>query len=232
MNDLTLLRSPRRPVVFSSALKRPTKREPKPTGRKRRIGILGGSFNPAHEGHLHLSSQALKRLALDQLWWLVSPQNPLKSRDETAAWETRLRAARAVARDPRIRVSELEAQFPDSYTVNSLFRIRRRWPDTHFVWLMGADNLATLHRWYRWRTIMEFVPVAVFDRDPYSYKGVNGVAASAYADDRWPAERSSELAEAAPPAWCLLRLRKHPAASRSIRAERGWLGEHSKEKLP
>ena len=110
--------------------------------RHRRVGVLGGSFNPAHDGHLHISRAALKHLRLDQVWWLVSPQNPLKSKGDMAALDHRLAVARAAARDPRIVVTDLERRLGATRTTLTLRALTRRFPAISFVWLMGADNLA------------------------------------------------------------------------------------------
>lgn len=195
---------------------------PEPPVANLRVGLLGGSFNPAHEGHRAISLEALKRLNLDQIWWLVAPQNPLKSRAETAALADRIARARRVASHPRLIVSDLEARMGTRYTVHTLKRLGDAFPHHRFVWLMGADNLVSLHRWYRWKDITTAVPIAVFDREPYVYGALAGRAASLLASSRWPSHRIAALAEARPPAWCLLRLRTHPAASSSIRAAGEW----------
>ena len=134
----------------------------------RRIGILGGSFNPAHDGHRHISLEALKRLRLDEVWWLVSPQNPLKPQEGMAPFEDRIEKAKSVADHPRIRVTDIEKGFATTYTAETLARLCRRFPNQRFVWLMGADNLSQISRWNRWTRIFHTVPVAVFDRPSYS----------------------------------------------------------------
>ena len=138
--------------------------------KNRTIGLLGGSFNPAHGGHLHISLHALKNLGLDEVWWLVSPRNPLKSEGDLAAYEKRLASARAVAAThPRIRVLDLEARYKLRYSYETVAFLQRRYPGAHFVWMMGADNLAQFHRWRRWRQILASIPIVVFDRAPYSH---------------------------------------------------------------
>jgi nicotinate-nucleotide adenylyltransferase len=129
-----------------------------------RIGLLGGSFNPAHEGHLHVSLQALKQLRLDYVWWLVSPGNPLKSVAEQADMLTRLGTAFEVGHHPRIRVSDIESRMGTRYTVDTLAALKRRFPQVRFVWLMGSDNLAQFARWRRWRDIASMVPIVVVRR--------------------------------------------------------------------
>jgi nicotinate-nucleotide adenylyltransferase len=181
-----------------------------------RIGLLGGSFNPAHEGHLAISREALKRLRLDRVWWLVSPQNPLKPTDQSADLEQRLAAARAVADLPRVVVTDLERRIGTRYTVDTLGWLTRRWR-ARFVWLIGADNLAQLPRWRRWQRLVRMVPIAVFDREPYSYLALAGRMASAYAGARLVERRAPVLAECPPPAWVYLRLRRHQASSTALR---------------
>ena len=155
----------RRPVV---RINRPiTSAEVPRRAPRLRIGLLGGSFNPAHQGHLAISLQALKRLHLDRVWWLVSPQNPLKPADETADLEKRLAGARAMDNHPRLGVSDLEREIGTRYTVDTLGWLTRRGRH-RFVWLIGADNLLQLPHWRRWRRLVRMVPIAVFDREPYS----------------------------------------------------------------
>ncbi len=142
----------------------------------RRIGLLGGSFNPAHSGHRHISVEAMKRLGLTEVWWLVSPQNPLKDPAALADYETRLALAIQVARHPRIKISDAERKTGTRFTVDILRDLRRRHPGTQFVWLMGADNLLTFHRWKDWRRIAREIPIAVFDRKPYTHQAVRSRA--------------------------------------------------------
>jgi nicotinate-nucleotide adenylyltransferase len=129
-----------------------------------RIGLLGGSFNPAHAGHLHVSRQALKQLRLDRIWWLVSPQNPLKPEKGMASFAARVAGARAVARDPRIAVTPLEAELDTRYTIDTVAALQRRMPQLRFVWLMGGDNLVQLPRWKKWDALVRRVPIAVVPR--------------------------------------------------------------------
>ena len=218
----------RRPVV-RQRLAPPPSGAPEVAPRPLRVGLLGGSFNPAHGGHRRISLEALKRLELDQVWWLVAPQNPLKPKGDTAPLAKRLARAEAVAAHPRIRVTDLEARLGTRYTVDTVARVRARFADARFVWLMGADNLATLHRWRRWRQLVHMLPIAIFDRDPYSYTALASVAAHRFERGRWTADDVSGLVTAAPPAWSLLRLRTHPAASSAIRAEGRWRPERMTE---
>ncbi len=187
-----------------------------PAGRKLRVGILGGSFNPAHDGHRYLSVEALRRLGLDRIWWLVAPQNPLKPTAGMRPLAERLARAREIARHPRIEVTALEARLGTRYTADTLRRLRAR-RDLEPVFLLGADNLAQLPRWRRWTDIMERSPIAVFERHPYSYAALAGEAATRFAGARLSEGRARELASLDPPAWLFLRLRPHPASSTMIR---------------
>lgn len=138
--------------------------------KHRTIGLLGGSFNPAHEGHLHITLHALHKLHFNEVWWLVSPRNPLKSEKSLAAYGHRLASAKAMAAaHPHIRVLDIEKQAGTCYSYQTLAFLKSRFPAAHFVWMMGADNLAQFHRWKRWQWILDNVPVAVFDRAPYSH---------------------------------------------------------------
>ncbi len=221
----TGVRRLRRPVAAHVA-EAPTPASAGP--RARRIGILGGSFNPAHEGHRRISIEALRRLDLDRVWWLVAPQNPLKLRRDTAPLEERMARARAIARHPRIIVTDIEARLGTRYTAATLPRLVARFADVRFVWLMGADNLATLDRWHRWNDIMHALPIAVFAREPYVYEALAGRAARRYEGARWTGDLDL-LVCAAPPAWGFLRLRTHPAASSAIRAAGDWSAARQQE---
>lgn len=193
---------------------------PAQAGGGLRVGLLGGSFNPAHDGHRYVSLNALRELNLDQVWWLVSPQNPLKPVAGMAPLATRLAQARRVADHPRIVVSDMEARLGTRYTVDTLARLRRLHPH-RFVWLLGADNLVQLPRWRRWREIVAAVPVAVFERAPYSYAAMAGKAARCFAGARVGEDGLHGLAAMPPPAWAFIRLRAHPASSTAIRAGAG-----------
>jgi nicotinate-nucleotide adenylyltransferase len=194
-----------------------------------RIGLLGGSFNPAHAGHLAISLEALKRLELDRVLWLVSPQNPLKPKDDTADLEQRLAAAGVVADHPRVVVTDLERRIGTRYTVDTLDWLTRR-SRSRFVWLIGADNMAQLPRWRRWRRLVRTVPIAVFDREPYSYVALAGRMASAYAGQRLCERRAAALAECPPPAWVYLRLRRHQASSTALRLKSTASGRRARRK--
>jgi nicotinate-nucleotide adenylyltransferase len=183
--------------------------------------LLGGSFNPAHGGHLHISELALKLLDLDQIWWLVSPQNPLKPVDGMAPFPVRLERARRIAEtDPRILVTDLESRLASSrYTADSLKALRRRFPRLRFVWLMGGDNLVQIPKWQRWPEIFRTVPIAVFDRPSYSLKALSGPAAKRFARYRVPASDERRLAEMEPPAWVFFHTRLDDRSATRIRSE-------------
>lgn len=199
---------------------------------RRRIGLLGGSFNPAHGGHLHISRLALSRLDLDEIWWLVSPQNPLKPSTGMAPFDERLRYAAAIAAaDRRIRVTDIEARLgPTTYTADTLKALRRRFARTRFVWLMGGDNLAQIPYWQRWQDIFRTVPIAVFARPGSSRKALAGAAAHRFVGARVPVVAGRLLAEMTPPAWVFFHTRLDPRSATQIRAAR--LSHIPQEKKP
>jgi nicotinate-nucleotide adenylyltransferase len=182
-----------------------------------RIGLLGGSFNPAHEGHRHISLEALKRLGLDQVWWLVSPGNPLKDPSVLQAVDARAESARKIAQHPRIEVTSLEAARGLVYTADTLRFLKARFPDVDFVWLMGADNLAQMHRWKDWRTLFDLVPIAVFDRPGWRLKARSSQAAQAFSSAYWDESDAAGLPAAKPPAWTMITLPLSPLSSTALR---------------
>jgi len=187
----------------------------------RRVGLLGGSFNPAHGGHLHISREALKRLGLDEVWWLVSPQNPLKPIAGMAPFAERLQQAGEVAAaDRRIRVSDIEAKLGTTYTADTIKTLRRRFPRARFVWLMGGDNLVQFPYWLRWQQIFRTLPVAVFARPTTSLKALASKAAHCFASARVPEGAARRLALLPPPAWVFFHTRLDPRSATRIRAER------------
>lgn len=137
---------------------------PGPIAPGLRIGLLGGSFNPAHEGHLHVSEVALKRLGLDYVWWLVTPRNPLKGHAGLAPLKDRVKHAKEIARHPRVIVMDIEHTLGTQYSIDTLKGLQRRFPELSFVWLMGSDNLQIFRRWRRWAELAERVPIAVIQR--------------------------------------------------------------------
>ena len=195
---------------------------PNPWGdrRRRRVGLLGGSFNPAHAGHRHISLEALRRLDLDEVWWLVSPQNPLKPQAGMAPFAERAAGAARIAGHPAILVSGIERQLGTRFTADTLVALRRRFPACRFVWLMGADNLRQISRWERWPSIFRRVAVAVFDRSPYSYGALASKAARRFAAGRAAGRRILRLAAEAPPRWAFVHSFRHPASATAIRQAR------------
>jgi nicotinate-nucleotide adenylyltransferase len=182
-----------------------------------RIGLLGGSFNPAHDGHLQISLEALKKLELDWIWWLVSTQNPLKGNNDTKPLADRLEAASHFANHPRILVSDLEHQLGTQYTIDTINRMKTLWPQTRFVWLMGADILPQLPQWKNWTQLMETIPIAVFDRPGFDLQALNSQAAQRYSNNRWDESDAAGLATTTAPAWCFIHGSLHPQSSTALR---------------
>ncbi len=168
------------------------------------IGLLGGSFNPPHAAHRLISEVALKRLALDKVWWIVSPGNPLKKRIATPPLAERVQLARTVAMNPHIIVTDFEADLPSPYTVSTLAFLKARSPLVRFVWIMGADNLATFDRWERWREIFTMLPIVVVDRPGWRLKALASKAARAFQRARKPEADAANLPLLPPPAWTFL----------------------------
>jgi nicotinate-nucleotide adenylyltransferase len=193
----------------------------------KRIGLLGGSFNPAHRAHRHISLSALKRLALDEVWWLVSPQNPLKSTDGMASLQDRIDSAKKVADDKRIKVADLESEFDTRYTVDTLRELLKRHPEHRFVWLMGADNFIQLPEWKDWRKIFRLVPIAIFPRPTYSRRALSGKAARRFSRYRIPDSRAHRLAERKAPAWVFVSVKPDAISATQIRSQKGadWTNE-------
>ncbi len=185
------------------------------------IGLLGGSFDPPHAGHVHITREALKRFGLDRVWWLVSPGNPLKSRGP-APLPDRIAAAQAVMRHPRVTVSDIEARLGTRYTAKTLQELRAAYQGVRFIWLMGADNLAQFHHWQQWRWIMETVPVGVIARPGDRISARTSKAAQRYRKARIKGPRSQLLARAQAPAWCFVNVPMIDLSSSAIRARGDW----------
>lgn len=183
-----------------------------------RIGLLGGTFNPPHEGHRLISLHALRRLHLDRVWWLVTPGNPLKDHSGLPASATRAEAARHLARDPRIVVTTLEDEIGTRFTAETLTWLKRRCPDVRFVWMMGADNLQGFHHWRHWQNIVGMMPVAIFDRPGSTLAATHSRAALRFAAARVPSNRAGQLASMAAPAWMFFHGKRSPLSSTAIRA--------------
>ena len=185
-----------------------------------RIGLFGGTFDPPHEAHLGACLLAMKRLALDEVWWLVTPGNPLKDTRGLAPLDDRIAAARALARHPRIVVTGLEAGIGVRFTYDTIRHLVMRCPGVHFVWIMGADNLRTFHRWQNWRRIAALVPIAVVDRLGPSLYALGSVAAQALGRFRLPERDAALLPGRRAPAWVFLHGLKSPLSSTALRALR------------
>lgn len=184
----------------------------------KRIGLLGGSFNPAHRGHRAISLHALRALGLDEVWWLVSPGNPLKPEKGMAPLEARLASARAMARHAPIRASAIERRLGTRYTVDTLAKLPRLYPRHRFIWLMGADNLGQFHQWHDWRRIARQVPIAVMARPGYDARARASPAMSWLRRAVRPAGQAKKWTKWRLPALVLLRFRPDPTSATSLRA--------------
>jgi nicotinate-nucleotide adenylyltransferase len=186
-----------------------------------RVGLMGGTFDPPHEGHAICALTALHRLELDQLWWIVTPGNPLKSGAGLPGLEERMAASRRFARSPAIKITGFEAQLGSPYTYATVRFVRQHLPRVRFVWVMGADNLATFHHWQHWRDIAWTVPIAVVDRPGWHLKALASPAARYLARRRLPEGCAALLPGCKPPAWVFLSTRLSEASSTALRAQRG-----------
>lgn len=182
---------------------------------------MGGSFDPAHAGHAHITREALKRFGLDQVWWVVSPGNPLKPRGP-APMPQRIAQARAAIQHPRVRVTDIEARLGTRYTAETIAALQKLYPTQRFVWLMGADNLAQLHLWQDWQDIVQSVPIGVLARPGQRISARMSRAATLYAPYRIPGRFSQSLAHADAPAWCFVNVPMMDVSSSAIRAAGGW----------
>ena len=185
-----------------------------------RIGLFGGSFDPPHEGHLQVSLVALRALRLDQVWWLVSPQNPLKRTAPSDDLARRIAAARALARHPAIKVTGVEAALGTRFTAETLRRLIPRLRGVDLVWMMGADNLANFHRWRGWQTIAASIPIAVFNRPGSARAALASPAAHTLWRARHDPSDAAALAGSPPPAWVFLPSPHVPLSSTELRARR------------
>jgi nicotinate-nucleotide adenylyltransferase len=185
-----------------------------------RIGLFGGTFDPPHAAHLAACLLAMKRLVLDRVWWLVTPGNPLKNTAELAPLDERLAAARALARHPRIDVTGIEAELGVRYSYDTVRYLVSHCHGVHFVWIMGADNLRSFHRWQNWRGIAQLVPIAVVDRLGPSLRAAASVTAQVLSPWRVPENDAASLPGRPPPAWVLLHGLKSSISSTDLRAAR------------
>ena len=189
--------------------------------KRMQVGLFGGSFNPPHAGHALVAEIALRTLQLDQLWWMVTPGNPLKAGRQIAPLTQRLALSEAFAEDPRIKVTAFEAGFRVRYTADTLSLVRSRNPGVDFVWVMGADNLADFHRWQRWREIVMSMPVAVIDRPGSTLSFVSSVMARTFDYARVPERAAGRLARMEAPAWTFIHGPRSSLSSTALRAAAG-----------
>lgn len=185
------------------------------------VGLLGGSFDPAHAGHVAITRAALARFGLDRVWWLVSPGNPLKAQGP-ASMARRIAQAHRVMDHPRVQITGIEAALGTRYTADTLAALQRRYPQVRFTWLMGSDNLAGFHRWEDWQDIAAQVRIGVLARPGSQLAARLGPAARYMARWRLPEAESRLLAHAPAPCWCMVNLPLNPASSTAIRQTGGW----------
>jgi nicotinate-nucleotide adenylyltransferase len=180
------------------------------------IGLLGGAFNPAHDGHIHISKCAKDMLKLDEVWWLVAHQHPTKTTPALQNFDQRLRNARQCTHPyPFIKISDIEKNVGTRYSIDTLHALRTIYPDHHFIWLIGADNLITLHHWHRWQEILDCLPIAIFDRDRLKAKALTSPFATHFFSRM--IQNPQDLTSSPPYHWCFLNIKKHPAASSDLR---------------
>lgn len=187
------------------------------------VGLFGGSFNPPHRGHALVSEIALRRLQLQQLWWIITPGNPLKNGRDLAPLADRISACKAMATEPRIRVTAFEARHQVRYTADTLALVQARNPGVRFVWVMGADNLKNFHLWQRWRQIAETMPIAVIDRPGSTLSFLSSIMAKTYDFARVDEEDAALLARKAAPAWTFIHGPRSSLSSTAIRHARSAL---------
>lgn len=186
-------------------------------GHNKKIGLLGGSFNPAHDGHLEISLAALDYLGLDEVWWLVSPGNPLKDKSDMAPYGERFSSAENIVNDKRIKVSDIENKLATKYTIDTLIKLKEKNPNHHFIWLMGADNLVQFNQWKDWQKIAKTVPFAIFNRPSYSKSAKMSIAATELDEFKVSEEMARDLYKLKPPAWTYYGLTNNPVSSTELR---------------
>lgn len=186
-----------------------------------RIGLLGGSFNPAHTAHVHISLVAMRRLGLDAVWWLVSPQNPLKPSAGMAPLRKRIDHARLIAQHPRLFVSAVERQLNTRYTIDTVTALQGLFPRARFVWLMGGDSLSAFHHWRRWTELFSSIPIGVVARPGFTVRAMNSPAAQRFR--QCFVSNPTRLATATAPAWTFILEPLDPTSATEIRAQGNWL---------
>jgi nicotinate-nucleotide adenylyltransferase len=182
------------------------------------VGLLGGSFDPAHEGHLHITEMALRRFRLDRVWWLVTPGNPLKAHGPAPLAE-RIAQARRMVHDPHVEITDIEARLGTRMTRDTLAALQRLYPRVRFVWLMGADNMVQFDRWDSWREIAARVPIGVIARPGWRMPARFSRAARMLWRDRQPEAQAGQLAAMVPPAWVMINVPLNKQSSSAIRAK-------------
>lgn len=194
-----------------------------------RTGLLGGSFNPAHRGHRAISLFAMEALGLDEIWWMVSPGNPLKAgARDMASLAARLASARLMARRSRIRATAIESELGTRYTADTLAKVRRRYRNRDFIWIMGADNLANFHQWHRWRDIARQMPIAVIARPGYGGTAISAPAMAWFGHRVRPRDQASDWTRWSMPALVLLRFRPDPRSATAMRrSDPDWFLDHA-----
>lgn len=185
-----------------------------------RIGLLGGSFNPAHDAHRHISLIALRRLRLDEVWWLVSPQNPLKTSEGMAPLERRVERARETAKHPRIYVSPIELALGTRFTIDTITALRTTFAQARFVWLMGGDSLVSFHLWRRWKDVAKAMPIGVIGRPHFTMRALCSPAARHLSGVR--VLDPADLAQGKPPAWAFVQEHLDPASATQLRNSGVW----------
>ncbi|MBA5801432.1 nicotinate-nucleotide adenylyltransferase [Rhizobium sp. WYCCWR 11317] len=181
------------------------------------VGLFGGSFNPPHQGHALVAEIALKRLGLDQLWWMVTPGNPLKSRNQLAPLAERIAESERVAADPRVKVTAFEQTLGTSYTANTLARVKARNPHVHFIWIMGADSLQSFHKWQKWQEIARTFPIAVIDRPGATLSFLSSKMARTFDFARVDEDDARVLWKKRAPAWTFIHGPRSGLSSTAIR---------------
>ena len=187
------------------------------------IGLLGGSFDPPHEGHVHITKLALKFFNLSKIWWLVCPENPIKSVTPSDV-NSRFLASKKIMKHPSVVITDLERKFKTKYTFQTLIKLKKLYPSTKFVWLMGADNLINLHHWKNWDWIMKNIPIGVMARPRDQIKAGLSPAAIRFSKYRLPREKSLLLPYLSPPVWTLVTGSMKNISSTKLRVKGYWPG--------